>query len=122
MSNEWLLAVKAVYNLPLCIPLLTGHGSRDLGVDQPVTTLDIVVITSRANAFNQEGPDALDGGKLANRHNGQQKSRVGGTRLYQLQSQQSSHTTNQSVVGEVIEERLRGCKSWWCGGERGEYH
>jgi len=33
-----------------------------------VTALDIVVVTSGADAFNQEGPDALDGGKDANRH------------------------------------------------------
>jgi hypothetical protein len=35
-----------------------------------MTTLNIVVVTSRANTFNQEGPDTLDGGEVANRHDG----------------------------------------------------
>lgn len=52
---------------PLCtrcpVCLVSRHGSRDLGVDQPVSSFDIVVVTTRANSLDDVCLDLLDLGE-----------------------------------------------------------
>jgi hypothetical protein len=47
----------------LAVLFVTRHGGSNLGVNQPMAALDIVVVTARTNALNDEGLDGLDGGK-----------------------------------------------------------
>jgi len=56
-----------VFFLPQGVAILAGHGRGNLGVDEPMAAVDIVVVTARANTIDEEGADALDGGKVANR-------------------------------------------------------
>ena len=42
------------------VRLIAGHRSRDFGVDQPMSTFDIMVVTSRSYTLNEESFDGLD--------------------------------------------------------------
>lgn len=51
----------------LAVLLVARHGSSNLGINQPMAALDIVIITTRANALDDEGLDGLDSGEAVNR-------------------------------------------------------
>lgn len=50
----------------LAILFVAGHGSRDLGVNEPMPTFYIVVVTSRANALDDKGLHSLYRGESFN--------------------------------------------------------
>lgn len=55
----------------LAILVVTRHRSRNLGVDQPMAALDIMIVTASTNTLDDEGLDGLDCGEAVYRgHDG----------------------------------------------------
>lgn len=59
--------IDAEQSSRLAVLVVSRHRSRNLRVDQPMAALDIVIVTARTDALDDEGLDGLDCGKAVYR-------------------------------------------------------